>query len=267
MGGLRRGRRPERHSDVVVELDAALRFRLLLRSLAIQGSWNYRTLIGAGVGFALIPVLARLHRGDREGLARSLGRHTDFFNSHPYLATVAIAALARLEMEGAEAEQIDRFKSVLVGPLGTLGDRLVWARWRPLCLLLAILVYLAGAPWWAASALFLVLYNVVHLWLRLWGLDVGWREGRDVARVLMGSTLRRLPERLTIPLAAVGGALLPPIALAMGGSTDAGPLSIIAIAFALAVLGFWRPVLAGRAAVVALVLGSAVFTALGRVVW
>ena len=251
----------------MVELSKALRLRLFLRSLAVQGSWNYRTLIGAGIGFALIPVLARIHRDDREALARSVARHTGFFNSHPYLATVAIAALAKLEMEGTDAEQISRFKSVLVGPLGTLGDRLVWARWRPLCLIVAILLFLAGVPWWLACATFLVLYNVVHIWLRLWGLDVGWREGREVGRVLVGSTLRRLPDRLTIPLAVAGGLLLPPIAVAVGGGTGASAFSLIALALALSVLGFWRPVLAGRVVVGVLVLGSMIFAGYSRMVW
>lgn len=251
----------------MAELNGGLRLRLLLRSLAVQGSWNYRTLPGAGLAFSLIPVLSRLYRGDREALARSVGRHTDFFNSHPYLAGVAIAALARLELERVEPEQISRFKSVLVGPLGTLGDRLIWAHWRPLCSFLALLLFTAGAPWWTALAVFLILYNTVHLWLRLWGLQVGWREGREVGRVLMGSALRRLPDRLTIPLALVGGALLPPIALAVGGGSGAGSVSILAIAVSLAAVGFWRSALAGRAAVAALVLGSVAFAALGRVVW
>jgi PTS system mannose-specific IID component len=36
---------------------------VFVRTLAIQGSWNYETLLGNGVGFALEPVLRQLPSG------------------------------------------------------------------------------------------------------------------------------------------------------------------------------------------------------------
>ncbi len=248
-------------------LGRALRLRCLLRSLLVQASWNHRTMQGAGLGFALLPALARLHRGDRKALASALQRHCGFFNAHPYLSTVAIAALARMESEEADSQQIERFKRAIVSPLGSLGDRLVWARWRPLCSLLAFFIFLVGAPWWAAVAVFLASYNAVHLWLRVWGLRLGWREGREVGRALMGSPLRRLPDRLTIPLAVVGGAVVPLMALAIGSAAGVGPLSAVGTALALAIAGYGRPGLAGRLAVLGLLIGSLVVVTLGTSVW
>ena len=234
----------------------------------IQGSWNYSTMQGAGLGFALIPVLRLLYGGGRGAeLDEAVGRHSRFFNANPYLSTVAIASIARMESEGADAEQIERFKGALVSPLGSLGDRLVWARWRPLCSLLALAVFVLGASWWVASGLFIVLYNLVAVPLRVWGLRLGWKEGRDVGRALMGSPLRRLPDRLTIPIAIIGGALLPPLALAVGGASGVGPTPVIGVALALTVVGYWRPAFAGRLAALGLVLGSLVFAALEKTVW
>lgn len=261
-----RGRRARQFGCLAVARISRIQgVQLLLRSLAVQGSWNYRTLQGAGVAYALLPVLSRLHGGDGAALARSVGRHTDFFNAHPYFATIAIGALARMETEGIDDEAISHFKRALVGPLGTLGDRLIWARWRPFCLLLAILIFFAGAPWWVVSAAFLLLYNVLHFGLRIWGLRLGWQQGRDVARVLLSSPLRRLPDRLTIPLAAVSGAVLPPVALLLGAGAGVSPLAIISTALPLAVVGYWRPVLVGRLAVAGLIVGALVLAAFGQV--
>jgi PTS system mannose-specific IID component len=252
----------------MVPLSRTTSLKLLLRSLTIQGSWNYRTLQGTGFAFSIIPMLLRLYRDHPSELERSVGRHSGFFNANPYLSTMAVSAVARMEAEGAEAEQIERFKSALVSPLGSLGDRLIWARWRPLCLLLALLVFVLGAPWWVASGLFLALYNAAQIALRLWGLRLGWKEGRGVSRALLGSPLRRLPDRLTIPLSLVAGAVLPPLALAFGGTTSsAGPLIVIAVALALAAAGYLRPVIAGRLAAVGLILGSLVFVALEKTLW
>jgi PTS system mannose-specific IID component len=267
VGGLRSGSGADHDPGTMVALDPLLRLRLLIRSLAIQGSFNYRTMQGAGIGFALIPVLARLHRGHGASLAESLRRHTRFFNGHPYLSTVAIAAVARMECERQSAEEIERFKGAIVGPLGSIGDRLVWARWRPLCSLLAVLLFLAGTPWWVACAAFLVLYNVVHFGLRVWGLHLGWREGHEVGRALMGSPLRRLPDRLTIPLAAVAGALLPLLAVGLGGTSGAGSFSVIGIALVLGVVGAWRPAVARRLAVLLPLIASLMVVALGSIVW
>jgi len=241
--------------------------RLLLRSLLVQASWNYRTMQGAGLGFAMIPALARLYRGDGTALAKALRSHSGFFNAHPYLSTVAIGALARMESENVGADELERFKRAIVSPLGSLGDRLVWARWRPLCSLLAFLIFLVGGPWWLAVAVFLISYNAVHLWLRIWGLRLGWREGRGVGHAMMGSPLRRLPDRLTIPLAVVGGAVVPLMALALGGVAGTGPLSTIGVALALAIAGYGRPRFAGRLAVLGLFVGSLMFVILGTSVW
>ncbi|UCC74456.1 MAG: PTS mannose/fructose/sorbose transporter family subunit IID [Gemmatimonadota bacterium] len=233
----------------------------------MQGSWNYRTMQGAGLGFALIPALTRLYRDDPEALGEALRSHSGFFNAHPYLSTVALAALARMESERTGAEQVERFKRAIVSPLGSLGDRLVWARWRPLCALLAFLIFLLGAPWWVAVGVFLTSYNAIHIGLRIWGLRLGWREGREVGHALMGSPLRRLPDRLTIPLAVVSGAVVPLMALTLGGAVDVGPLSTIGIALALAVAGYGRPGLANRLAVLGLVVGSLAFVLLGSSLW
>ena len=50
----------------------ALGFRaraaMILRSFAVQGSWNYRTLIGAGFAFALLPALRALYGRDPDGI-------------------------------------------------------------------------------------------------------------------------------------------------------------------------------------------------------
>lgn len=66
--------------------------------------------------------------------------------------------------------------------------------------------------------------------------------------------MRRVPDRLTIPLAAIGGALLPWIALDLGRASQLAPLPLFGIGTMLAGLGLWRPMIAGRLAVAGVVL-------------
>jgi mannose PTS system EIID component len=191
-------------------LGPGVRRRMLLRSFAVQGSWNYQTLIGTGLAFVLVPALREVYAGDAPGLRRALGRHTELFNSHPYLAAVAAGAVARLEADGAAPDTVARFKAAVRGSLGTLGDRLVWLMWRPMAVLLGLSLVLAGAAWWVGAAAFLLVFNALHLWMRAWGLRVGLRDG-----LAIGSTLRAVPFQAIGDRAAKLGSALAGFAAAL----------------------------------------------------
>jgi len=98
-----------------------------LRSFTIQGSWNYRSMVGGGVAFCLLPVLRAVARTRGEPLQDALQRHVGHFNAHPYLTSLALGAIARLEADGEDPEAVQRFKAAIRGPLGGLGDALIWA--------------------------------------------------------------------------------------------------------------------------------------------
>lgn len=185
------------------------RAAMFVRSFAIQGSWNYRTLIGAGLAFTLLPGLRALYRDDPERLDEAVRRHTQLFNAHPYLAPMGVGAVVVLEEEGESPAVIERFKAAIRGSLGTLGDRLVWAGWRPVCLVFAIALLLVGVRWWAVLGAFLVVYNVGHLALRAWAFRLGWRRGRGVGEQLRRSAVPQLQRVLSVVGAFVLGVVLP----------------------------------------------------------
>lgn len=181
--------------------------RAMLRSFGVQGSWNDRTMTGPGLAHALGPLLARIHRGDPAAFRQAVQRHSRSFNAHPYLAPVAIGALARLEFDGTDPDTVSRFRSALRAPLGALGDGVVWAGWRPFCTSAAAIAFVLGLDAPVAAGAFLVLYNTGHLALRVWGLRCGWRSGRSVASALKRAPLRRLESALVSANQVLIGAL------------------------------------------------------------
>lgn len=209
MGSGKAGRRRRRRAPLGV----------LLRALAVQGSWNYETLTGTGFAFVILPSLRRIHGHDPEALDAAIRRHEGPFNSHPYLAPLALGAVIRMEEDGEDPALIDRFKAALRGSLGTLGDQLVWAGWRPVCLLGALVLLVLGVAWWVALLAFLVLYNAGHLGLMYWGLSVGLTEGRGVAERLRGS-VRSTQPRLMAVGAFLAGVLM--VLVAMDGLPGVG---------------------------------------------
>jgi PTS system mannose-specific IID component len=221
-------------ADVVLKprLPPATWLRIYLRLFAVQGSWNYETLIGNGIAFCMEPAL-RLLPGGRGGEAytQALSRHARYFNAHPYFAGVAVGALARAELEGVAPAMIERFRTALGGPLGSVGDRLVWASWLPLCSLVALGAFGLDARPLAVVAIFLVLYNLGHLSLRAWGLRVGFERGLRVADALGHPLLRRGPHYVGIVAALLAGIAFPLAArrVAGDGTALAAEITLVAI--------------------------------------
>ncbi|MDB4871209.1 MAG: system mannose/fructose/sorbose family component [Gemmatimonadales bacterium] len=193
-----------------VFLPVRVRLAMFVRMLAVQGSWNYETLLGTGIGFVMEPALRYLPGGvDGPQYRSALARESRYFNAHPYLTGVAIGALTRAELEGVDSVRIERFRSALAGPLGSVGDRLVWASWLPFCSVVALGVFGAGASALAVVSTFLLLYNAGHLLLRAWGLHIGLSRGLNVASALGNPVFRQGPQYIGSAAALVAGIALP----------------------------------------------------------
>jgi PTS system mannose-specific IID component len=198
--------RPERRTALPIRTQLAI----FLRLLAIQGSWNYEILLGNGIGFCLEPALRLLPEGvHSDHFKQALARESKYFNAHPYLASVAVGALARAELDGEPPERIERFRTALCGPLGSVGDRLVWAGWLPFCSLVALAVFGLGGGPVLVLTVFLGSYNLGHFGLRLWGLRTGWNHGLRVASALANPVFRIGPQYIGRLAAAATGFAIP----------------------------------------------------------
>jgi len=194
------------------EFSLPLRIKLAMffRLLAVQGSWNYETLMGTGIGFVMEPALRCLPGGkDGAQYRAALARESRYFNAHPYLAGIAVGALTRAELDEVDPVRIERFRTALAGPLGSVGDRLVWASWLPFCSLVALCVYGAGGSPLEVVGTFLLLYNVGHFLLRAWGLHIGLTRGLNVASALGSPVLRQGPQYIGSAAALIAGLALP----------------------------------------------------------
>lgn len=170
------------------------RVEALLRLYGVQAAWTYERMSGIGVGHAAAPLLRQLY-AERPAAERraAVARSAEFFNSHPYLAGIAVGAVVRAEREGVPGAAISRLRVALSGPLGSLGDQLVWAGEVPAL----IGGTLAVLPWlgiWAVVAA-VAIHNVFRLALTWWGLELGLREGVGVGAALQRSWLPRAAEQ------------------------------------------------------------------------
>ncbi len=208
-------------------LPLGTRIAILARLFTLQGSYNYETMIGNGIAFAMEPAL-RLLPGGATGAAycEAMARESRYFNCHPYFAGIAVGALARAELSLEAPDRIERFRTASCGPLGSVGDRLVWAAWLPLCSLIALVAFGLGLGAPRVVIGFLAVYNAGHLALRLWGLHAGWRDGLAVAHALGAPIFRTGPAQLSRAAAFAAGLGFP---LAIGTAAGVTPTGVLII--------------------------------------
>lgn len=216
--------------------------RSWLRTLLMQASWNYERMIGVGIAFSSEPLMRNLPGGKGgEKYRAALGRASAQFNSHPYFSGAAVGALSRAEHQGLPAEQMARFRTALAGPLGSVGDKIVWAGSLPIASAVGLVLAVVVSPVAGLVGLLLV-HNAVNLSLRIWALRTGWHAGLGVA------------NRLGAPLLQMGLKL-------------AGPCTALALGLMLPIVTAWLVVEFEAAAVTATTVVAAVGIVLSRWLW
>jgi PTS system mannose-specific IID component len=160
----------------------------LWRLCSVQGAWNYERMTGVGMGHAAEPLLHDLESVDPARHAEASVRAAEYFNSHPYLAGLALGALVRAEYDLVPGAQISRLRAALTSPLGALGDQFFWAGVVPAAMGFAILGVVTGVGIIAIAAV-LVGYNLLRIATGVWALKTGLNHGMKVGVAIGDSWL------------------------------------------------------------------------------
>lgn len=198
--------------------------RALVRLLGIQAAWNYERMQGTGMGHAAEPVLRAAFPGDPARYRETLGRASGFFNANPYLAAAAVGAEARAEADGVPGPQVERLRTALCGPLGSLGDRLFWTGLVPALASAAVAGVALGLGWWPVLG-FLVVHNAIRFLLGPWLLHLGWNHGVQVGAAILRSPLPRASALAGYLAAFLGGMAIPLVARRF--LADTGPMDLV----------------------------------------
>lgn len=173
------------------------RFSIFIRSLSLQGSWNFPRMQGLGFFYCLVPWLSKVS-GD--GFKDACHRHLGYFNTNPYMASYVLGAVSRLEEEGLGQDSV-RVRNNLMGPLGAMGDGYYWATLLPVAILLALAVSMFSII--AAPVVFLLVFNSVQLRNRWIYLIKGYHSAHSAlqgAASLNNKTFSRSFDRLSMPM-------------------------------------------------------------------
>lgn len=183
-------------------------FRVFLRLLMLQTTLHAKGMQNLGVMHALAPALARLEGGQHKIL---INKHLEFFNCNPNFVPVIVGGVLKLEEERAagrpvEDRDISYFRRAVSSPLAAMGDMLFLGGLKPLALTLACVFAIYKSLIGLLAVL--LLYNVVIVACRLWGVYFGYSKGWELVDVFSGPAFQRLLGIVQSLGASAGGALI-----------------------------------------------------------
>lgn len=184
---------------------------VFIRSNLFQGSWNFERMQALGFCFSMVPVIRRLYPENNDDRKQAIKRHLEFFNTHPYVAAPVLGVTMAMEEQRANGAPIDDaaingIKVGLMGPLAGVGDPIFWGTVRPVFAALGASIAMSGSLF--GPLLFFILFNLVRLATRYYGVAYGYRKGANIVNDMGGGFLQKLTEGASILGLFVMGALV-----------------------------------------------------------
>ncbi|MBQ4774067.1 PTS mannose transporter subunit IID [Pectobacterium versatile] len=184
---------------------------VFIRSNLFQGSWNFERMQALGFCFSMVPVIRRLYPENSEERKQAIKRHLEFFNTQPFVAAPILGVTMAMEEQRANGAPIDDaaingLKVGLMGPLAGVGDPIFWGTARPVFAALGAGIAMSGSL--LGPVLFFVLFNLVRLLVRYYGVAYGYRKGIGIVSDMGGGFLQKMTEAASILGLFVMGALV-----------------------------------------------------------
>jgi PTS system mannose-specific IID component len=131
------------------------------------------------------------------------------FNTQPSMSGPVLGVMIKTELDVASGrmpqERADRFKSALTSAFAAIGDAFFWNALLPAAAAAGMFWALEGQS--AGAWVFIIVYNLIHLPMRILGFFAGCRWGLETAVLLDRLHLPKQTFRLRIVLAGLLGGL------------------------------------------------------------
>lgn len=170
---------------------------------------NFESMQAIGFLSSFVPVLKRLYKDrPKEERVTAMKRHLKFFNSHVNSDALILGVTAAVEETTSEAEKdtVTSVKTGLMGPLAGIGDSILKFTWLPICGSIGASLALNGSI--LGPILMFLLYNVVNILIKYYGIHWGYQKGLDLINGSGTNILQRLSNIANVVGLTVIGALI-----------------------------------------------------------
>ncbi|MCP1223508.1 PTS system mannose/fructose/sorbose family transporter subunit IID [Sebaldella sp. S0638] len=176
--------------------------KMAWRGLFVQASFNYERMQACGWLYSIIPGLKKIHK-NKEDMSKSMTMHMEFFNTHPFLVTFIEGIVIAMEENKENIDTIRGIKIATMGPLGGIGDALIWLTLLPISAGIGSALAINGSI--AGPFVFLLIFNVIHFGLIYGLMHYGYRTGVSALKTLNEDTQSISRAASILGLAVVGG--------------------------------------------------------------
>jgi mannose/fructose/N-acetylgalactosamine-specific phosphotransferase system component IID len=152
--------------------------RIGLRLTLIQSTWSECGMQSEGLAYCLALGFKRIFSSPKD-VDDAIKRYRTTFNTHPFLVGVVAGSVLRMEENEESPRKIASFLRSTMGPLAALGDPFFKNALAPAAsAVAAVIALLWGLIPGVVS--FLLLFNLVHLVVRIAGVFMGYKDGEYV---------------------------------------------------------------------------------------
>ena len=187
-------------------------WKMIFRSLFLQSSFNYERMQAGGWLYSLMPALKKVHK-KKDELSAAMKRHLEFFNTHPFLITPVLGIIAAMEEKKEDPQMIRSIKVALMGPLGGIGDALLWMTLLPITAGIGVSLAKQGNA--SGPIVFFLLFNAVHLVLRVGGMFYGYYTGVQALKKLKAGAKAISRAASILGVTVIGGLIASYISLSL----------------------------------------------------
>ena len=152
--------------------------------------------------YSIIQGLKKIHK-NKEDMSKSMMMHMEFFNTHPFLVTFIEGIVIAMEENKENIDTIRGIKIATMGPLGGIGDALIWLTLLPISAGIGSALAINGSI--AGPFVFLLIFNIIHFGLIYGLMHYGYRTGVSALKTLNEDTQSISRAASILGLAVVGG--------------------------------------------------------------
>jgi PTS system mannose-specific IID component len=197
-----------KHEGILTKGD---RFRMFLRAWTAISDGNAERHL-AGTYLYVLAILFKKIFKTKEEMSAAMKRHLLFYNVQPTLTTMVMGMGAAMEEKMEDKEPIIAFKAGVMGPLAGVGDSLIWLTLMPLTFAIGASLAVQGNP--AGPIVALVLFNIINIPLKYYGIELGYTRGMRLMEQLRGGLMDKISKGATlVGLMVMGTALVRTVSL------------------------------------------------------
>ena len=180
------------------------------RSFLVTACFSMDRMQAPGFDYAMIPVLKKLYGDDKNELSKALTRHAEAYNNTYACTPFLVGIASAMEEEAAnnpsfDTSSINNIKVALMEPLSGIGDTFFWGTFRVLAAGIGIAFAQKGSI--LGPLLFLLIYNIPNLLVRVFGMKYGYKLGaKSIDTLISGGLMAQATKAATVlGLVVIGG--------------------------------------------------------------